>query len=309
MPLSSAASKAARALRFLQSDGWTWSARSIDRRSGEREVGELLFEHTERAARRFILKCYSDETGSVSERSMHHVRGLLETAREHRIAVPKVHLYDAADRILVQEYATGRPCADIPTGGDFLRAMKLAGQALAALHSLPAEEGVAGRVKRIDDHIADIVRPHPMQLAERLPAHRSLIEDRLSQIRAVDRDWGGCFRPALLHRDFHLRQLIVETNRVWLLDWDHFALGDPAFDVAYFVVYLKNHLVPGHAAVAIDSFLDGYGRSDAGALLVRAPLYEAFNYLRRACRRFRLRDAGWESEMCRMLRMLEHTAL
>ena len=33
--------------------------------------------------------------------------------------------------------------------------------------------------------------------------------------------------------------------------------------------------------------------------------YRCFNLLRRACRRFRVRDAGWPAELERMMRLLD----
>ena len=66
----------------------------------------------------------------------------------------------------------------------------------------------------------------------------------------------------------------------------------------------------GHAVIeaetaqaGISAFCAGYGAG--GGIRERVPVYEQFNYLRRACRRFRLRDAGWEAEMTAMLARLD----
>jgi aminoglycoside phosphotransferase (APT) family kinase protein len=90
---------------------------------------------------------------------------------------------------------------------------------------------------------------------------------------------------------------------VTVLDWDDAASGDPAFDVGYFTAYLKTHHEAADAGQGIDAFAAGSGGDEA--LWARVPIYERFNFLRRAARRYRLRDAGWERELASMLRRLD----
>jgi aminoglycoside phosphotransferase (APT) family kinase protein len=106
-----------------------------------------------------------------------------------------------------------------------------------------------------------------------------------------------------LHRDFHLRQLFDAGEHVTVLDWDDAASVEPTFDVGYFTAYLKTHHEAADAGQGIDAFAAGYGGDEA--LWARVPVYERFNFLRRAARRYRLRDAGWERELASMLRRLD----
>jgi aminoglycoside phosphotransferase (APT) family kinase protein len=46
--------------------------------------------------------------------------------------------------------------------------------------------------------------------------------------------------------------------QICLIDWDLLAWGDPAFDVAYFIVYLRTHLCPSRIGSAVAAFLTGY---------------------------------------------------
>ena len=89
-----------------------------------------------------------------------------------------------------------------------------------------------------------------------------------------------------------------------VLDWDDIGTGDPIFDVAYLLAWLDAHEAPLRAAEAGHAFLAGYGPLGPGAE-ERLPVYRVFNLVRRACRRYRLRDPGWESEAERMLDRLE----
>ena len=107
-----------------------------------------------------------------------------------------------------------------------------------------------------------------------------------------------------LHRDFHLRQLFSGQGRVWLIDWDLCAKGDPALDVGNFLAYLKTHLRQ-HWIPSTDAFLEGYFRDRPSPPLERVPLYEAFTYLRLACKRFRLKGDRWKEKTGDMLRLSE----
>jgi hypothetical protein len=81
-------------------------------------------------------------------------------------------------------------------------------------------------------------------LRERLEA---IAAARQEWARRVDRLLGQCDRMALalppvtarpIHRDFHPGQILAERNRLWLLDFDLFSLGDPAVDVGNFIAHL-----------------------------------------------------------------------
>ncbi|MBO9520117.1 MAG: aminoglycoside phosphotransferase family protein [Nocardioidaceae bacterium] len=91
---------------------------------------------------------------------------------------------------------------------------------------------------------------------------------------------------ALLHRDLHDKQVILEPGRpVGLVDLDLVALGDPALDLANLAVHLdlrarQHHCSPARARHCLDGVLGGYG-PDAG-LLGRLPGYARTTRLRLA---------------------------
>ena len=151
------------------------------------------------------------------------------------------------------------------------------------------------------DHRLELIRPAPAALSAALPQWARVVEESLSMLSSMSEE----VVPVLLHRDFHLRQCLADNERVGVVDWDLFAAGDPAFDVAYFTTYLETH---GLGTGLADAFLAGYAHGGGPEVEPRLGAYRGFNLLRRACRRFRLHDAGWEREMSRMLASLE-TAL
>ena len=282
-----------------------WTPRVIDRVAGERTVVEYTLSERGRRPRRPALrvigKFYAGDTGRRTYRVMRELSARLAGTPGSPLAIPRPLAYDRSRRILLQERVPGVPFTKLVGRDGDRRLCRLAGSALACLHGLPLR---LGRQTWLPDHLRELVRPHPRRLAEAFPEYRGLVEAVLAEIGERERSWRGRVAIAPLHRDFHLRQLFRDgerSDRAWLIDWDCYAKGDPAFDVAYFTAYLRTHL-GGRAEPFVEAFLDGYAAGRPGAaLLRRLPTYEAFNYLRRACRRFRLRDTGWQTEMRAML--------
>lgn len=300
----------ARSLRdFLAgsaSDSYAWNAEVLARVTNERTVIRYTVYdphgRSEPATRRqFVGKFYADETGQKTFETMRAIGSALSVGKPI-LAIPPAIYYDRRRRFLVQEFVQGTPFGDLLDRAEFADYFRLAGQALAVLHS---QDLVEGKVKWIGDHVAELIRPDPAELYRRYPEYRERIEVLLDRLQTREAEFGGSIETSPLHRDFHLRQLFHGNRRVWVVDWDTFARGDPAFDVAYFVVYLKTHLQAMQCSAAADAFLNGYFATRPRSILERTPMYEAFNYLRRACRRFRLRDHRWEEQMRRMLARIE----
>jgi aminoglycoside phosphotransferase (APT) family kinase protein len=224
--------------------------------------------------------------------------------------------YDPRQRFLAQQWVEQRPYPALMAGRGFHQGLRWAGRALAQLHGLPADSGPA---KTTDRHLAELMTPPPADLAARLPALaprlRAVIGDvgRLCDGSPAPLAWPSPQGQGLqatpspvapIHRDFHLRQLFFGGRRVWLIDWDQYALGDPALDVGNFLVYLETHL-DGRIGEAQEAFLEGYGVAAGDALWARLPGYRALTYLRLACKAYRLQQPGWERRLERMLARAE----
>jgi len=248
-------------------------------------------------AKHVIAKFYNDHRGQVAYNAMRGLSRQLSDADP--IAVPTPYAYEPSNGILLQERVPGQSCCALQASQDHETKPAEIGRALACLHR---QRGVPGIVRTISDHIEELIRPHPTELIAAYPEYRDLIVSSVAMFcELISME---TFDPVPLHRDFQLRQLFHGKGRVWVVDWDTFALGDPAFDVAYFLAYLKTHFRDSTGLRS--AFLNGYGtspRPDASML----DKYEAFNFLRRACRRFRVRDQGWELELHRMFRLLDMT--
>ncbi len=251
-----------------------------------------------------IGKFYADEGGRRTYAVMRRLaRALSGTVPAPLLAVPEALFYDPERRLVVQRRADGVPFRELLGRRDYRRYFRLAGTAIADLHTQTVP---LGERKGIRDHLRELVHPHPLELGDALPQHRPVIEALLKALGERERSWNGTVEVAPLHRDIHLGQLFYGRGRVWLVDWDLFSKGDPALDVGNFLVYLKTH-VGDKARPAIDACLEGYVSNSSPSVLERAPVYEAFTYLRLACKHFRLKREGWRGSMKEMLRKSEQS--
>ncbi len=206
-------------------------------------------------------------------------------------------------------------------GGPSTEQLRNAGAALAEVHRLVPEPDTGLVATTAPDHVAQLIDPGRTPLAACVPHRAPLIAAALDRIESGDRAWRRHGHPAVIHRDFHLRQLVPVGDRMGIVDWDLAAIGDPAFDLAYLLTYLETHRPdpsgpihdgPDPHSPDAAAFLDGYGRGEQGAALLAEPdlaerlhSYRIFNLLRRASRRQRLGDAGWVAERDRMLDLME----
>jgi aminoglycoside phosphotransferase (APT) family kinase protein len=223
----------------------------------------------------------------------------LQAAQDGVLAAPRPLFYDHEAQMLVQQAAPGKPYQELlkdPRGHHFVREV---GRALAALHGLPGVGAMPG--KRVEDHMRELMRPHPLILADAVPEQRSRIENLAGEMLRTEAAWGGAWPKAWLHRDFHMGQLFYGDGRVWVIDWDLAAYGDPALDVGNFLQNLIKYLGAAGAAAARDEFIEGYlEHGDAGAV-ARSPLYEGLNNLRRACKAYRTQPSGWRADVSKFL--------
>jgi Phosphotransferase enzyme family len=231
--------------------------------------------------RRVVAKARTGPFGTDGSRAASALRAVtagVGGARE--LAVPAVLLHDPATGLLVTAPAPGERLDRLVLRGE-LDALRRTGTALAELHALPV---VAGPRVRLDDCLADLARPHPLALAALLPPLADRVLALLDGV--LDAEPDGPARA--VHRDVHLRQVHSGAGRTWLLDWDLAAQGDPALDLGNLVGTLRAKLPPAQAEPAVDALLTGYAAADSTRALDRVGPFEAFTYLRLACKQTRL---------------------
>jgi aminoglycoside phosphotransferase (APT) family kinase protein len=110
----------------------------------------------------------------------------------------------------------------------------------------------------------------------------------------------------MTHGDFSAYQVLVDGDRVALVDLDEAVLADPARDLASFAATLGREVVGGRLTAAVaaatqEELLAGYGPVDRSAL--RA--WTAAALVRLAPEPFRYREPGWPARVGELLAMAE----
>jgi Ser/Thr protein kinase RdoA (MazF antagonist) len=161
-----------------------------------------------------------------------------------------------------------------------LLGFELAGEALARLHRLPlrveAKHGIDEELAILRDWVARVTDFFPM-IANQYWSCLSRVESELTG-RSVE-DY------TLVHRDFHLGQLLVDHDRATVLDFDTLSNGEPAQDVGNFIAHLEwaAQLQGVSCEAQKDALLGRYLRSFRRVDTERVRVHRNATLLRLAC--------------------------
>ncbi|WP_374970471.1 phosphotransferase family protein [Terrabacter sp. BE26] len=279
-------------------------------RPGQRHV--LLLEGVDRQHRVFA-KCYRDDSGrralaasQALAQSLSITSAPAGTARaagyirSHRLVLWAGHDGTPLSRVLcAQSLGTGERQAHLRRAGAALRAIHDGGVhrgavrdgavrdgahhpwgSLSSGRSDPAAEAAATR--RATEH----VRALAPEAGARLDA---LLGEAVAGLETLPTESGH-----LLHGDYKGDNLLVDGERLVLLDFDRVSVGDPAADLGKLLADLRWWAqVAGHrSAPLVDAALDGYGPCPP-ARVARALHYCTVFHLRAVGRRIPLHRPGW----------------
>jgi aminoglycoside phosphotransferase (APT) family kinase protein len=191
-------------------------------------------------------------------RTLATMRALWETRheREAHLRLARPLLYQERASALWQEAVPGTPLEEMAKSRLGCALAGQVGKALAALHGARVE-GLAP----LDP------RAHVQRMAEIVSAVETLLPGIARRARCVVDALAadlpqGSGRPATLHGDLHLNNIIVHAGRVALVDLDDACVGPPELELGSFVAGLMYRaLLHGAESMAQDviaDFLDGY---------------------------------------------------
>jgi Ser/Thr protein kinase RdoA (MazF antagonist) len=280
-----------------------WRSRGVKVRRVQVET--LAYTPESRAALRYEVHSESRELGLPEIR---HLVGKLQlrksparlfaghwaiwraTLGRIRVAPPVGYL--AVAGLSLQEVVRGERLSEVAERGDFVKAVRQAARSIAAIHAL--ELPLVG-VRSAETEVRsvrrwlDVLRRIRPQLVARLDR----LENRLvAELGARTRTL------APVHSDFHLANVMVDTEGVILIDWDQVAIGDPASDIGRFLGALRvTALRTGGRVDALDdtgaAFLEAY-LENRGEDERQIQLFEACGLVVAAASPFRLQREGWE---------------
>lgn len=188
--------------------------------------------HNATGTRTLFGKIYADERGRmIYERTQQLWQKSREAAGEFMVARPAGYSRDI--HTFWQEKLPGVPLRQVLNRASQSHYMQAAARRLGWLHQcgLPAPErpSYAEQLKEINKKAAKLASIFPetetavYQIVAYLTQHSM-------QLHAHQR--------ALVHGDFHLRQMLAQQERVVLFDFDEIGYGDPMEDFAHFLADL-----------------------------------------------------------------------
>lgn len=287
----------------LPAGGLSWRAEVLAEVPGLRLVARYDFDDPAAAGppRRVVATFYPDDTGKRTAVLTSHLWRFLPG---RLLRIPRPLGYDPGTRMLAQEFVPGRPLWDVAGGPGAAARMHRVGEALAELHA--ARIPGLGPYRRLADHLVELVQPHPMVLARRLPDLRRRVEALVAGL--LDRDAAAARTDSVpVHRDLHPGNVVDSPDGVWLLGNDLLAVGDPALDLGVLSAHLRSRLPAEQARRQVGAFGDGYraggGEIDPG----RVASYAALGHLRLAAAAYRTRRTGWDRTVGEQLELAART--
>jgi aminoglycoside phosphotransferase (APT) family kinase protein len=209
--------------------------------------------------------------------------------------------YSAKDSAAVWWQTRGWPLSRLlrDRTGDGARAVEQAGRALRVLHDGDPGNGhhPAQALLRSRDHRAEAVST--LRAAEHIAALvpgagrtcRMLVSDLVERLDRLPAE-----APTLSHGDFKADNLLVDGDRLTILDLDRVCWADPAMDLGKFLADLRWWCPAGDVAALSEVFRSGYGPCDP-VRRARADLWSALFQLKLTARRCAVHDVGWSARV------------
>jgi hypothetical protein len=241
--------------------------------------------------KRFIAKVYDDER--MGEQTFEILRSLWEKAGAGGtgFTVGRPITYLSGLRTLIQEEVSGISLKDMLLRGDEATSvMREVARALAALH---LGRTATPRRLRLRDTVADLERVSRF-LQRFCPHLKSEIEVIVGAVVAGLEE----VPPAPTHGDLKPDHIMLDGNRLVLMDLDDFAEADPVLDVARFSTLLVStplHFPPQHDLPR--AFAEEYFAHVPKTWHTRLPLYYAGACLKHAFSLSRYQSPGWSDKV------------
>jgi tRNA A-37 threonylcarbamoyl transferase component Bud32 len=265
-------------------DALSWTADVVQYRVDMRAIVRLTVAeydppsgHTRE--HQFYAKVYRDaEQGRRAFRSQADLHARTAGAGEH-LVVAKPIFYDDALRTLVTEAVPGMSFSKIISRDKrSIDAVRAVARAIARFHQVD----VAATPRPIADEMA---RLH--EARQSLAASRPDLADEVSAM--VDSIAAGLAEaPSMvIHGDLKPDHILIDGDRVALIDFDLLARADPVVDVAHLVAFLgrpqeRSRSRRDETADIAQAFVDEYFAAVPESWRARLPLYHAMTSIHKA---------------------------
>ncbi len=175
-------------------------------------------------------KTFKDDQGKMLyERSLELFR---ETQREdEHFLIAQPLGYDETIKTLWQIGLEGRALVDVMDEATYQPLLQSVAKGLARFHqsslTSPVRVTITEQIVEVQKKIAKLIRAFP-QLSDRLKSIEHSLRKDAAQLQVTP--------DTIIHADFSVQQLLVCGDKIACFDFDEFAMGNPAQDIANFIV-------------------------------------------------------------------------
>jgi len=207
-----------------------------------------------------------------------------------QLRVPRPILYISTLSFILMDKAEGELLREILRRKDSLVPyVSGAAEWLAKLHNTKIR---LDRVRSRKDEVAATLK-YARALTWHFPRLASEIKSISDQMVSLQEANAPCPRKPI-HGDYHPRNIISSPGITTVIDLEEAGMGDPAFDVGYFVAQTKmTHGRDETITRATESFLEAYMENQQSSqedFLQRVTVFEAQTYLQRIYHTYYLLD-------------------
>jgi aminoglycoside phosphotransferase (APT) family kinase protein len=182
---------------------------------------------------------------SRHERSIRLQQALWESGFDYQsedgISVARPIGIVAACQMWLQEHVPGTSCWHTLTGS---HGETIATRIAETAHKLHQTDILTERVHTIDDELQILEKKLP-QVVRLMPQLKSRIDIVLEKCRELANSIPFTQQTGI-HRDFYPDQLLVNGDRIFLLDHDLYCMGDPHLDIGNFIGHLIEYSLRVH---------------------------------------------------------------
>lgn len=206
-------------------------------------------------------------------------------------------------RVLAFEWLAGRPLREVFTDSRTgTESISKVGAALAELHAQPGPKleplNLERQVEKLRELAATLVVLCP-----------DISELATSQAERIAAHLAGTRSRRAIHGDLYDKQILLDGDRVEILDLDQAAMGDPRFDLGQFLAHLERDCLQGKLArTRIDELrewlLEGY-QQVTGSRVEGLDAYIADSLFRLAHHPFRSHELDWPARTAQILARVE----
>jgi aminoglycoside phosphotransferase len=158
-------------------------------------------------------------------------------AEELGLPVPRLQTVAADGAWLSEAYVSGTPVNRLPNPAQASAAFDQAHQALKVLHRHTGREVDANQYV---DLLATAAHTHIENNALINPGSKRLffqtLDALVARIRALLPAGGNRLPTVLAHGDFQPANILVDADRLWLIDWEYSGRRQAAYDVLTFIL-------------------------------------------------------------------------